>query len=308
VQFEGVTLGELVARLQDRNKEAGNDPNLDPLNVVISPGLENQPVPALSLRNVSPTDVLTVATTVLGLHIEPVMGDSGQPVAWLIKAAEGSPFGPANVAKPPPVAAPGGGAGDAGGGFTVPAFGDGAAALAPGEEGRGGIPYAVQLAASPPTSATGAGAGMAPPRATSRVFGVASLIASDDADPQPSEKGRAEKLHRLIHSLEKMAVDQGGEAQISAYDEMDILVVKSADPAALALIAEAIEAMKTNIARSGDSGRQSREDALRAEISALSGRLSVIQTEKDAQRQTLLDQIELLKAAHKGEDASRTKR
>jgi hypothetical protein len=104
-----------------------------------------------------------------------------------------------------------------------------------------------------------------------------------------------------------MAADQGFKGvQIKAYGELDILVVKSPDPAVIALIAEAIDAMKSNA--KDDNSAQSREEALRAEIGALQGQLAIIQTERDAQRQTLLDQIELLKTGRKGEDATRPKR
>jgi hypothetical protein len=303
VQFEEASLQDVIRYLQAQSKTTGTDPNVDPLNIVISPGVQDMRVPALSLRNVSPTEVLTVATTVLGLSLEPVNGDTGAPVAWLIKnpnAQAGPAAGGIELSQPPAtprttfLGESSGGTGPQGTAGSLP--GD---PLPEGSLGVTGVPYAVQIAASPP-SATGGGA--APSQ--SRVFGVASLIGSKT---NTSEQDRTVRLERLIHSLEKMAADQSfKEAQIKAYGELDILVVKSPDPAVIALIAEAIDAMKSNT--KNDNSAQSREDALRAEMRALEGQLSIIRTERDAQRQTLLDQIELLKAGQKGEDASRPKR
>jgi|GEM_PF-5328593 len=306
VQFAEASLEEVIRFLQDQSKAAGTDPNVDPLNIVITPGLAELRVPTLSLRNVSPTEVLTVVATVLGLQLEPVSGDAGAPIAWLIKdpnaQAGGVAAGGIGVS-PPPVTPPAAASGDAAGGATASGFpGGGGPIVYPssGSPYAAGVPYAVQIAASSATG--GAGGGTAPSQ--SRVFGVASLVASNKGDA--SVEVRTANLERLIRSLEKMATDQGSNAQINAYGELDILVVKSADPAVLALIAEAIDAMKSNV--KNDNSAQTREQALRAEMNALKGQLSIIQTEKDAQRQTLLDQIELLKAGSRAEDAPRPKR
>jgi hypothetical protein len=259
--------------------------------VIISPGLEEHRVPALSLRNVSPTEVLTVATTVLGLRFEPVIGDNGQPVAWLIKGTDFR-FAPTtgSFAAPPSAVAkpnlPG-----------VTAF-----AGAPGAANPVAAPYAVQLASS--HRVEGGLAGGPTSQGISRVFGIASIIASDQADPKAREKEQAERLVELIGSLEKIADDHGGKARINAYREMDLLVVKSADADVVALLAEAIEAMKSNAAKGGNV-HQAAAEALRTELNALKGQLSITEKEKEMQRQTLLDQIDLLKAARKAEASPR---
>jgi hypothetical protein len=297
VQFEGATLKEIIEYLQAQSKEAGHDPNVDPLNVVISPGLEMHRLPSVSLRNVSPTEVLTIATTVLGLTLEPVTGDSGQTVAWLVRgpAAGNDPFSGGPVSSPPPPLTPGPGEG---GGPGIHGF--------PAGPNPPNVPVAVELAASPPPPVDPTAATSRTPK-KSRVFGVASLIASNKEGPEVREEEQARNFARLIDSLQKMAADQGGNAEIKAYREMNILVVRSSDLAVMELIADAIEAMKANASR-GTDGAKATEDVLRTEMNALKAQLSIVHAEKDMQRQTLLDQIELLKAARKTDDSPPAKR
>jgi hypothetical protein len=298
VQLSSATLAELVETLQARSKAAGHDPNTDPLNVVISPGLEEQRVPALSLRNVSPTEALTVATTVLGLRLEPVIGDAGRPVAWLIKGPAQTSPSLANAAAFPLVPMKTG--------FSAGTEASGLVGAASGLAGAANAlsaPYAVQIAGTPATGAGGpTGFG---PHTFSRVFGIAPLVASDTGDPKTREERKAEIVDRLIVSLQRMADDHGGKAQINAYRELDLLVVKSKDADVIALLTESIEAMKTNATKTGTAKQQAAESALRVELEALRGQLSIVEKEKALQRQTLLDQIDLLK--QKSEETQRRK-
>ena len=251
VKFDGQNFKDVVHYLLVKSQEAGADPSMNPLNIVISPGLEDRRVPDLLLRNVTPTDVLSIATTVLNLRMDPVQGDGGRIVAWVIKdnagqdpfataggSSSGGGFAPAleplakllTNAPPSPASPP----------ETTPAPED-----APALAGGGGgltVPAPVAIASSP---ALGGGLGMPAPAA--RVFGVGPLLAVTDIGSETGKKQRAEKYQRLMMTLDRLAQDQGLKADIRPYDEMDIIVVKSADPAAIALIAEAIQAMKSNV-------------------------------------------------------------
>jgi hypothetical protein len=61
VQFENASLKEVIDYLQTKAQEFGLDPDTNPLNVVITPGfgIEDKRLPSVSLRNVSPAEVLT---------------------------------------------------------------------------------------------------------------------------------------------------------------------------------------------------------------------------------------------------------
>lgn len=254
VQFEGEELKDVVQVLRLRAKNAGLDPALDPLNIVISPGLESRCVPALLLHNVSPTEVLSVATTVLGLRMEPVQGDDGRIVAWLIKAplAQDDPsetVGGVGSAGAPSIPAPIDPEGATVAGAVIGAFVPSRvpsevkdptnATAGPGGGGGFNVPVPIAIASSPLPG----GSAVVP----ARVFGIAPLLAVTDPGSDVGRNQRAEKFERLMITLEKLARDEGLKADIRAYNEMDIIVVKSPDPAALALIAEAIQAMKSNV-------------------------------------------------------------
>lgn len=246
VEFYGANLSEVIASLQEKSKKLGIDPAVDPLNVVISPGLEGLILPTLSLRNVSPTDVLNVVAAVLGLQLEPVNGDSGTPVAWLIKPQPGAdPFanGPApgaGASNPPP---PGAGT------YTSPQGPSSGGRIGSPSSFPGGSPpgpAVMELAALP-------GIAAAPASPQARVFGIAALLKPSRSEIalgkwDSSENGRQERLDVLKKTLHDIALElcpNAGDVEVRSYS-MDILVVRTKDPAALDLIASAIEAMKSN--------------------------------------------------------------
>ena len=91
----------IIDFLDRKSQESGGRP----LNVVLQPGLESVTIPALSLRNVTTTEVLRVASSILGLSLEPVKGDTGDSVAaWILKRL--SPADPAPPASTDPNAIP----------------------------------------------------------------------------------------------------------------------------------------------------------------------------------------------------------
>jgi hypothetical protein len=97
VIFTEANLAEVIDYLDKRSQNEGGRP----LNVVIQPGLESVTIPALSLRNVTTTEVLRVASSILGLSLEPVKGDTGDSVAaWILKRP--SPVDPAPPANADP--------------------------------------------------------------------------------------------------------------------------------------------------------------------------------------------------------------
>lgn len=309
VQFQDAKLSEIVEYLQEKAQELGLDSSVNPMNVVITPGvgIEKMQVPTLSLRNVSPTEVLTVVTTVLGLQLDPVTGDEGQVVAWLVKnpgaggaASEGAGDGAGAVI------------GAVAGGIIGHAPSNPASAsagspnpigLIPGEPGA---PAAVELASSPALAGGGEGTGLVPHK-LARVFGIASLIASRETDTAKAEDARRKKYSQLIDTLSMMSVDQTGtQADIKFYDAMDIIVVKSADPAVMTLIGDAIEAMKKNGARNGEVAQAEarvQDATMRAELEALKGQLKLAEAEREMTRRTYADQLEVLKAAQKAQNA-----
>ncbi len=95
VIFTEANLAEVIDYLDKRSQNEGGRP----LNVVIQPGLESVTIPALSLRNVTTTEVLRVASTILGLSVEPVKGDTDDSVAaWILKRPSPvDPVPPANA-------------------------------------------------------------------------------------------------------------------------------------------------------------------------------------------------------------------
>jgi hypothetical protein len=71
VHIEGTRLDALIGDLNERLAKSGQTP----LNVVAEPELASYPVPAMTLQNVSATDVLNVVAKVTGLKLEPVPSD-----------------------------------------------------------------------------------------------------------------------------------------------------------------------------------------------------------------------------------------
>jgi hypothetical protein len=293
VEFSGADLPSIIEFLQAKNQEAGGDAKA--LNVIVSPGLEKRTVPSLSLRNVTATEVLSIACRVLNLEMEPVMDEQGgDVVAWIVKAGaagDGSmnnPFGGAMAG------AAIGGASSLGAGGRAPSGGPGLAD--PSLAASGARPYAVEgaphldplnLPVTPPVVelASGGGGTTAAPRSQARVFGIAPLIASSQSDPRESEKERVTKYTRLVDSLQAIARDHGQETQVNAYGEMDIIVVKSRDAGTIQLIAEAIDAMKMNAnatARADDTKASAREKVLQSELEALRQHIEEMKSRKRA--------------------------
>ena len=99
----------------------------------------------------------------------------------------------------------------------------------------------VELASSP-------GSAGRPARPVSRVFGIASIVRSTKVNSEEREVEMRKNYLMLIESLERFAKEQEQETSVKFYPDMQIVVVKSQDPAALALMAEVIEAMKANAA------------------------------------------------------------
>ena len=97
---------EVVEFLSKKEKETDRD-----FNVVLGPGLEALRIPALELRNVTTTEVLSVCATLLDLKVVPVPGDGGgRTAAWLVTpraplaaAAAANPGAPADSAGAAPV-------------------------------------------------------------------------------------------------------------------------------------------------------------------------------------------------------------
>ena len=301
VQFENASLKEVIDYLQTKAQEFGLDPNTNPLNVVITPGfgIEDKRLPSVSLRNVSPTEVLTVVTTVLDLRMEAVTGDDGQVAAWLVKgpgpvinaSAGGFEEGPAAGST---TARPGGAVAG-----TTSSSAGGSGFIAPGN-----APATVEIASSAATG--GGGFAGAPPQKQVKVFGIAQLIASVDSDPDVRHKERAKKYSSLIETLSVLTADQTGTAaEIKSYEAMEIIVVKTADPVAMTLVADAIEAMKKNSSTSSADTGRAQTSAMRSELDALRGQLKISEAERDMTRRTYADQIEALKSAQKLQNSDR---
>jgi hypothetical protein len=296
VEFSGADLPSIIEFLQAKNQEAGGDAKA--LNVIVSPGLEKRTVPSLSLRNVTATEVLSIACRVLNLEMEPVMDEQGgDVVAWIVKAGAAGDAGDGSSNNPFGGAMAGaaiGGASSLGAGGRAPSGGPGPAD--PSVAASGARPYAgeglprldpLNLPVTPPVVelASGGGGTTAEPRSQARVFGIAPLIASSQSDPRESEKERVTKYTRLVDSLQAIARDHGQETQVNAYGEMDIIVVKSRDAGTIQLIAEAIDAMKMNAnttARADDTKASAREKVLQSELEALRQHIEEMKSRKRA--------------------------
>jgi hypothetical protein len=204
VTFKEANLAEIIDFLDRRSQESGGRP----LNVVIQPGLESVTIPALFLRNVTTTEVLRVSSTILGLSLEPVKGDTDNSVAaWILKR-------PAPVDPAPPTSA------------------DPNAILASEGLALPGSPQAFH-----PLASSGN------PRQT-RVFSIASLVPRR-APSRDAAALREEETHRLINSLTEFAQQLDKDAEIRHFSSLDLIVVKTT---ALPLISEAIDAMRNDAA------------------------------------------------------------
>ena len=204
VIFTEANLAEVIDYLDKRSQNEGGRP----LNVVIQPGLESVTIPALSLRNVTTTEVLRVSSTILGLSLEPVKGDTGDSAAaWILKRPA-----PANP--------------------TPPANADPNTILESEGLAQPGSPSTLQ-----PLASSGS------PRQT-RVFSIASLVPRR-APSRDAAALREEETHRLIISLTDFAKELDKDAEIRHFPSLDLIVVKTT---ALPLISEAIDAMRSDAA------------------------------------------------------------
>jgi hypothetical protein len=260
VHLDGTRLSDLIDDLNARLTNMGETP----LNVVAEPELESYPVPAMTLQNVSATDVLNVVAKVTGLKLEPVPSDSGKVAAWIVTrrkpngslagmmgsfaggggGAESAPGSgayegsatPAPAALPPPTAeaapealAPSGLPSGAPGSF---AGGAGSAMIGGGGpgilRGGGGATWEDPTATTPP------------PARVSRVLGIAKIY-EDIANPDE----RAKVEDQLARTLDKLAAEQNLECHVRLYGELQVIVVKG--PAdGVALIEQTVTALKEN--------------------------------------------------------------
>ena len=243
VQFDDAALGEVISYLNVKLAEQKGEP----LNVVVSAGLETTKVPTILLQNVSASDVLNVVAKMTGLAVEPVPSDSGKVAAWIITKAK-------------PVARKSsiqlfGGAGGADMGSTgdtlildqnvkapttpVPSL----PGAMPGGEGGG---LAGGLVGGPgPASANAIWidpASPAPaPAEVSRVLGIGKLF-----DEIPDEEERAKKEKRLADTLQMLGEEQRLACKVRPYHELHVIVVKGT-PEAVALVEQTVTAMQENV-------------------------------------------------------------
>lgn len=176
-----------------------------PLNVVLAPGLEDLRIPALSLRNVRTTEVLAISASLLGLKLEPVPGDKDGTPVAWLLKPQASP---ASAAPPGTASA-----------STVP--------------GGPGTVITLASTAEPATAAR-----------QSRVFGIGALLPK----PGPSAESVRDRNHRMGELLEQLlsfAKEQDAGAELRAYPELDLVVVKTS---AMPLMEQAIEAMSKDAA------------------------------------------------------------
>jgi hypothetical protein len=265
VHFDGASLKDVVEALNNLLKHQG----ADELNIVISPELDKVTVPAITLRNVSATDVLNVITKVAGLSLEPVPSDSGKAAAWIIgrrkpaSSKAGTNFGLSGGV--------GAGAG-AGVGATDPTEGSDASSPAAGTttgaqpggaeaqigDAPGGgagflarIPVAGRLFMGAGTVGSGGGsgnvtwedpaAGGAAPAQINRVLGIARIYA-DIAD----ETERAEKEAMLVKTMREITEQQKLHCEVRLYPALHVIVVKG-NPEAVELVEQTISALKENL-------------------------------------------------------------
>lgn len=184
VIFKEANLAEIIDFLDKKSQESGGRP----LNVVLQPGLESITIPALSLRNVTTTEILRVASSILGLSLEPVKGDTGDSVAaWILKRlspADPTPVIPLGTATDPNATSQP---------DTTPGF--------------------------QPLASSGN------PRQT-RVFSIASLI-SRRTQSREAAALREDESRSLISSLTKFAAELDKDAEIRHFSSLDLIVVKS---------------------------------------------------------------------------------
>lgn len=257
-------MGDVVEFLNEMLAEQ----KADPLNVVVVPEVVNVKVPSMRLHNVTATDVLNVVTKVTGLSLEPVPSDSGKVAAWIVsRRMAGGGMGGAGFAT---FAGTAGGGGELGGGGGTRSGGgaDGSdpepvpVAHPVAEPTLSGIPIPTGTAPGSLTRGTAGnpnlpgapGSSGAPsrlplvdptdpmlaPAQISRVLGIGKIYGE-----VLDEDKRAGLEADLTRRLQAMAEEQHMACTVRPYHELHIIVVKGA-PEAVALVEQAVTAMKEN--------------------------------------------------------------
>ncbi len=242
VQFEDAALSEVISYLNAKLAEQKGEP----LNVVVSAGLETTKVPTVLLQNVTATDVLNVVAKMTDLTVEPVPSDSGKVAAWIITK---------RVARPTPGAtseitfynssqldAPGGASADADTltrqprewrhSYDTPSLPNPVPVNPAAGMLSGGVPVTTALwdpLVSPPA-----------PAQVSRVIGIGKIY-EDSATPEE----RAKKEAELSDMLSVISRDQKMECKVKFYENLHVIVLKGT-PEGVALIEQTVAAMKEN--------------------------------------------------------------
>jgi hypothetical protein len=237
VQFNNVALSVVIGYLQQQEAEGENGSSL---NVIVSPGLESLAVPSLNLRNVTTTEVLSIATSLLGLELKPVKGDDPQNiVAWVVKSPE-APRENRHDLNPAASVTYGNSA------VTLDSVLGSSNQSIPGPALLQFNAPAAELASNL-SSWVSNGSGtvvLKSPERTSKVYGISTLLPPQG--DSPDQRAQRDTLRdKLLDQIVKFAKDQDEAAEVRSYPDLDLMVVKST---ALPLITEAIEAMKLDAA------------------------------------------------------------
>ena len=245
VQFDDAALGEVIAYLNAKLAEQKGEP----LNVVVSAGLETTKVPTMLLQNVTAADVLNVVAKMIGATVEPVPSDSGKVAAWIItkRAAQPTPGGSSettffNTAQSETPVGTGADAAASPGqprewrhSYVKQLFGNDPLPINPAAGGMGG-------GASVPTTQWDPLVSPPAPAQVSRVIGIGKIY---DGLAGKDDDGRARKEAELVEMLSKMTDEQQLACKVRLYHELHVIVIKGV-PEAVALVEQTISALKEN--------------------------------------------------------------
>ena len=237
VQFDDAALSEIITYLNAKLAEQ----KAEPLNVVVSAGLETTKVPSMLLQNVTATDVLNVVAKMIDLTLEPVPSDSGKVAAWMI--TKGRPF---NTLRGVNAGLDNGGVGnevDRQYTHRVPRT-DSAPGLPPNPvllPGARALPR--QADAPVPLAEWLDPASLVPaPAQVSRVIGIGKIY---DGLAGKDDYGREKKEAELVETLSMMIDEQGLTCKVRLYGGLHVIVLKGV-PEAVALIEQTVAALKEN--------------------------------------------------------------
>ena len=250
VQFDGETLSEVISVLNAKLAEQ----SADPVNVVVSAGLETTKIPSVFLQNVTATDVMNVIAQITDLRVEPVPSESGKVAAWII--TKGKPAPRKTSAKL------------FGGGLGADMGGSGDGLILDHQSGKAPSPVPLNPTPQPPPGLGaisgqpfpgGSGGGLAggpgsapepawldlqnpapAPTQVSRVLGIGKLF-----DEIPDETERAKREAEIADRLSVVAEEQHLPCKVRLYHELHVIVVKGT-PEAVALVEQTVMAMKEN--------------------------------------------------------------